>query len=60
MLKPLVPNFRPDLFDRLGDIAEKQVPANLKSIVAARITDNADIQKKYILLMSPSEYSLTC
>ena len=60
MLKPLVPNFRPDLFARLGDIAEKQVPANLKPIVAARIKDNADIQKKYILLMSPSEYSLTC
>ena len=57
-MKPLVPNFRPDLFARLGDIAEKQVPANLKPIVAARIKDNADFQEN-ILLMSPSEYSLT-
>ena len=33
MLKPHVPKFRPDLFTRLKDIAEKQVPATLKLIV---------------------------
>ena len=33
ILKPLVPKFRPDLVARLRDIAEKQVPANLKPIV---------------------------
>ena len=32
MLKPLVPKFRPDLFTRLKDIAEKQVPVKLKPI----------------------------
>ena len=32
MLKPLVSKFRPDLLARLIDIAEKQVPANLKPI----------------------------
>ena len=34
ILKPLVPTFCPDLFARLRDIAEKQVPANLKPIGA--------------------------
>ena len=34
MLKPAVPKSRPDLFARLTDIAEKQVPARLKPIVA--------------------------
>ena len=33
MLKPLVPKFPPDLPVRLKDIAEKQVPTNLKPIV---------------------------
>ena len=33
ILKPLVSNFCPDLFTRLRDIAEKQVPAKLKPIV---------------------------
>ena len=33
MLKPLMSKFRPDLFDRSKDIAEKQVPAKLKPIV---------------------------
>ena len=33
MLKPLVPKFRSDLSVSLWDIAEKQVPANLKQIV---------------------------
>ena len=33
MLKPLVPRFCPDLYDRLKDIAEKQVPTKLKPIV---------------------------
>ena len=33
MLKPLVPKFCCDLSVRLRDIAEKQVPANLKPIV---------------------------
>ena len=33
MLKPLVPKFRPDVFARFKDIAEKQVPARLKPIV---------------------------
>ena len=33
MLKPPVPKFRSDLSVRLGDIAEKQVPAKLKPIV---------------------------
>ena len=32
-MKPLVPKFRSDLFPRLNDIAEKQVPAKLKPIV---------------------------
>ena len=32
MLKPLVPNFHPDLSTHLKDIAEKQVPAKLKPI----------------------------
>ena len=36
MLKPLVPKFRPDLFVRLKDIAEKQIPAKLKPIVGVR------------------------
>ena len=34
MLKPLVPKFRYDLSISLRDIAEKQVPAKLKPIVA--------------------------
>ena len=34
MLKPLVPKFGSDLSVRLRDIAEKQVLANLKPIVA--------------------------
>ena len=33
MLKPLVPKFGSDLSVRIGDIAEKQVPAKLKPIV---------------------------
>ena len=33
MLKPLMPKFRLDLFVRVKDIAEKQVPAKLKTIV---------------------------
>ena len=33
ILKPLVPKFRPDLFTRLRDIAEKQVQAKLRPIV---------------------------
>ena len=33
MLKPLVPKFCPDIFVRLRDVAEKQVPAKLKPIV---------------------------
>ena len=32
ILKPLVPKFRSDIFARFLDIAEKQVPANLKPI----------------------------
>ena len=35
MLEPLVGKYRPDLFARLRDIAEKRVPANLKMIVTA-------------------------
>ena len=35
MLKPYAPNFRPDLFARLEDIAKKQVPAKLKPLVAS-------------------------
>ena len=34
MLKPAVSKFRPDLSTRLTDIAEKQVSAKLKPIVA--------------------------
>ena len=34
MLKPPVPEFRPDLSVRLRDIAEKQVSAKLKPMVA--------------------------
>ena len=34
-MKLLVPKFRPDPFARLRDIAEKQVPAELKPIVVA-------------------------
>ena len=37
MLKLLVHKFRPDLLSRLKDIAEKQVPATLKPIVAALV-----------------------
>ena len=33
MLKPLVPNFRPDISARLKEIAEKQVSAKLKPLV---------------------------
>ena len=33
MLKALVLKFRPDLSTRLKDVAEKQVPAKLKTIV---------------------------
>ena len=33
ILKPLVPKFRSDLSVRLRDIAEKQVPAKLKSMI---------------------------
>ena len=32
MLKPLMPEFRSDLYIRLRDIAEKQVPVKLKPI----------------------------
>ena len=35
MLKTLVHKFGPDLFARLKDIAEKQVPAKLKPIVVS-------------------------
>ena len=38
MLKLLVPKFRPDLFARLRDRAEKQMPAKLKPIVGAYCT----------------------
>ena len=34
-LKTFVPKFRPDVFARLRDMAEKQVPANLKLIAGA-------------------------
>ena len=37
MLKPLVHKFCPDLFAHLKDIAEKQVPAKLKPIVAGYV-----------------------
>ena len=33
MLKPLVPKFRSDISVRLRNIAEKQVPVKLKTIV---------------------------
>ena len=33
MLKPIMPKFRPDLYARLRDMADKQVPAKLKPIV---------------------------
>ena len=36
MLKPLVPKFRSDLYVRLMNIAEKQVPVKLKPIVSTR------------------------
>ena len=41
ILKPLVPKCCPDIYiyTRLRDIAEKQVPAELKLIVACSITD---------------------
>ena len=35
MLKPFLPKFRLDLFVRVKDIAEKQVPAKLKPTVGA-------------------------
>ena len=34
-LKPFVPKFRPGAFARLTDMAENQVPANLKLIAGA-------------------------
>ena len=39
ILKPLVSKCCPDLFTRLKDIAEKQVPAELKPIAACSATD---------------------
>ena len=38
LLKPLLPKFRCDLSVRLRDIAEKQVPAKLKSIVGGYVS----------------------
>ena len=32
MLEPFVPKFRPDLYVRLKDIAEKQVPAKAEIV----------------------------
>ena len=46
MLKPLVHRFRLDLFARLRDIAEKQVPAKLKSIVYPYNLPNSHLQPK--------------
>ena len=38
ILKPLLPKFGSDLFDRLRNIVEKQVPARLKPMVEAHKT----------------------
>ena len=43
MLKSLVSKFRSDLSVRFMDIAEKQVPAKLKSIVEPQYLDVADL-----------------
>ena len=37
MLKPLVPKFRSDISVGLRDIAEKQVPAELKPIIVFNV-----------------------
>ena len=42
ILEPLVAKYRPNLFARLRDIDEKQVPANLKPIVGEELADNKD------------------
>ena len=38
MLKPLLPNFRPDLWARLKDTPKKQVPAKLKPMVGINVS----------------------
>ena len=45
MLKPLVPRFRSDLSVRLKDIAEKQVPAEVKTIVGTEQTGRQRTQQ---------------
>ena len=40
MLKNLAPKFCPDLFTRLKDITEKQVPANLKPIAGIYVVQS--------------------
>ena len=46
MLKPLVPEFRPDLSARLKYIAEKQVPGKLKPIVDKGFIDGASTKQR--------------
>ena len=53
MLKPLLPKFRSDLFVRLTDIAEKQVPAKLKPVVGDR-TAHSRMLAQYI------EHTILC
>ena len=51
MPKPPVPKFRTDLFDRLKDIAETQVPANRKPIVG---TITSVIRSRRRMLSAPT------
>ena len=46
MLKPLMPKFRLDLFVRLKDIAEKQVPTKLNPIVRRFDQSHSRIRKR--------------
>ena len=45
MLKPIMPNFRHDLYARLKNFAEKQVPVKLKPIVGWRQVVNPTLLK---------------
>ena len=50
LLKPIVLKFRHDLFARLRDIAEKQIPAKLKPIVASPLPNAL---YNHLMLMGP-------
>ena len=51
ILEPLVAKYRPDLFARFRDIAEKQVPANLKPIVVELVATK-HLPHSFMLLLA--------